>query len=91
MNTELPLPPPPASDSQSQKSSCDRKILLTTLRLHWPFLKTELKEQYIILTDEDLNYVEGQEDEFLDHLEKKACLPRLEFETFIVECGNRLP
>ena len=47
--------------------------MATTLKLEapWPQVKELLKEVSITLTDEDLEYTEGQEDELLQRLAKK--------------------
>ena len=64
--------PPPVKDQLSE-----------TLQRHWPFFKTVFKEQYMVLTDDDLTYTAGHEEEFLEHLERKTCRPRDEFEKLI--------
>jgi len=38
----------------------------------WNELKGKLKQQYAKLTDDDLTYVEGKEDELLGRLQKKT-------------------
>lgn len=47
--------------------------MATTLKLEapWPQVKEMLKEVSITLTDEDLAYTEGKEDELLQRLAKK--------------------
>ena len=47
--------------------------MATTLKLEapWPQVKEMLKEVSITLTDEDLAYTEGMEDELLQRLAKK--------------------
>jgi uncharacterized protein YjbJ (UPF0337 family) len=37
----------------------------------WHELKGKLRQRFADLTDNDVNYVEGQEEEFLGHLQKK--------------------
>lgn len=37
----------------------------------WDVLKGKLKQKYATLTDDDLLFVEGKEDELLGRLEKK--------------------
>ncbi len=39
---------------------------------NWNELKGKLKQQYGDLTDDDLTYVEGKEDELLGRLQKKT-------------------
>ena len=38
---------------------------------NWNTLKGKIKQKYGDLTDDDLTYVEGKEDEFLGKLQKK--------------------
>ncbi len=42
------------------------------LKGNWNELKGKLKKEYAKLTDDDLTYVEGQEDELLGRLQKKT-------------------
>ena len=37
----------------------------------WHDLKGKLRQKFADLTDNDLDYAEGQEEEFLGHLQKK--------------------
>lgn len=39
---------------------------------NWNVLKGNLKQKYANLTDDDLMYVEGKEDELLGRLQKKT-------------------
>jgi uncharacterized protein YjbJ (UPF0337 family) len=43
----------------------------TELKGNWNVVKGKLKQQYAQLTDEDLTYVEGKEDELFGRLQKK--------------------
>lgn len=38
---------------------------------NWDVLKGKLKQKYAVLTDDDLLFVEGKENELLGRLEKK--------------------
>ncbi len=46
----------------------------TNLKLkgNWNIMKGNLKEKYGELTDDDLTYVEGQEDQLLGRIQKKT-------------------
>jgi len=48
--------------------------MASNLRLkgNWNELKGKLKQEYSKLTDDDLTYVEGKEDELLGRLQKKT-------------------
>lgn len=42
------------------------------LKGHWDVLKGKIKQTYGQLTDDDLMYVEGKEDELIGRIEKKT-------------------
>jgi uncharacterized protein YjbJ (UPF0337 family) len=42
------------------------------LKGNWNILKGNLKEKYGELTDDDLTYVEGKEDQLLGRIQKKT-------------------
>lgn len=50
---------------------------------NWNVLKGKLKQRYASLTDNDLAYVEGQEEELLGRLQKLIGRDRNEIEKFI--------
>ena len=52
---------------------------------NWNIIKGKLKQQYADLTDDDLKFVEGKEDELLGRLQKKTGESREE----ILESINR--
>ena len=52
---------------------------------NWNIIKGKLKQQYADLTDDDLKYAEGKEDELLGRLQKKTGETREE----ILESINR--
>ena len=43
-----------------------------TIKGSWNVLKGKLKQSYADLTDDDLKYEEGQEDEMIGRLQKKT-------------------
>ncbi len=53
--------------------------LSEVLKHHWPLIKATIKENYVVLTDDDLDYCEGAEEELLERLEHKIGRPREEF------------
>ena len=42
-----------------------------SLKGNWNVLKGKLKQKYAQLTDDDLAFIEGKEDEFIGRLQKK--------------------
>jgi len=53
------------------------------LKGNWNQIKGKLKMQYGDLTDDDLTYVEGQEDELIGRLQKKTGKSKEELQKFI--------
>ena len=53
------------------------------LERSWEEVKEDLKENNIYLTDEDLNYTTGQEDQLLERLAKKMNKPEAEIKALI--------
>lgn len=50
---------------------------------NWDQIKGKLKQKYANLTDDDLMYVEGKEDETLGRIEKKLGKSREELEKLL--------
>jgi uncharacterized protein YjbJ (UPF0337 family) len=60
----------------------------TTIKGHWNVAKGKLKQQYAELTDNDLTYVEGKEDELLGRIQQRTGRAREEIESYLTdECG----
>lgn len=57
----------------------------TTLKGNWNELKGKLKQKYADLTDDDLMYVEGQEDELYGKIQKKIGKSKDEVKEMIAE------
>jgi uncharacterized protein YjbJ (UPF0337 family) len=57
----------------------------TSLQLHapWQDVKEKIKETNINLTDEDLSYTPGKEEELLQRLQQKMNRSREEIKAFI--------
>jgi uncharacterized protein YjbJ (UPF0337 family) len=50
---------------------------------NWNVIKGKLKQEYADLTDDDLTYVEGKEDELLGRIQKRTGKTQDELEKFI--------
>jgi uncharacterized protein YjbJ (UPF0337 family) len=55
------------------------------LKGNWNIIKGKLKQKYGELTDDDLTYVEGKEDELYGRIEKKTGKAKSEVKKFIDE------
>lgn len=53
------------------------------LKGNWNIVKGKLKQQYGNLTEDDLTYTEGQEDELLGRIQKKTGKAKSEIKSFI--------
>ncbi len=53
----------------------------------WNIIKGKLKQKYAQLTDQDLAYQQGREDELLGQLQKRTGVAADELARFINECG----
>jgi uncharacterized protein YjbJ (UPF0337 family) len=59
------------------------------LRGHWNIAKGKLKQKFARLTDDDLQYVEGKEEELLGRIQKRTGRSRAEIERTIQnECSS---
>ena len=54
-----------------------------TLKGNWNITKGKLKQKYAQLTDDDLVFVEGQEDELLGRIQKRTGRSHDEISTFL--------
>jgi uncharacterized protein YjbJ (UPF0337 family) len=61
-----------------QHTSTDLKI-----KGNWNELKGKIKQKYANLTDDDLLYTEGKEDEMLGRLQKKTGKTKQELKSWI--------
>jgi len=55
---------------------------------NWNAIKGKMKQQYAELTDDDLKYQEGKEDEMLGRLQKKLGKTKEEVKNWIDSIGN---
>ncbi|MCO6358069.1 CsbD family protein [Roseivirga pacifica] len=53
------------------------------LKGNWNIVKGKLKQEYAELTDDDLKFEEGQEDELLGQIQKKTGKAKSEIKDFI--------
>ncbi len=58
-----------------------------TIHGDWNVIKGKLKQKYGQLTDQDLTYQQGREDELLGRLQKRTGVAADELARFIKECG----
>lgn len=56
---------------------------------NWNIIKGRLKKAYSQLTDDDLKYIEGKEDELIGHLQKRTGRTREEIESFFESSSSR--
>ncbi len=61
---------------------------MNTLQLkgNWNILKGKMKQKFAQLTDDDLQYVEGKEEELIGRIQKRTGKTRDEVEDTLDEC-----
>jgi uncharacterized protein YjbJ (UPF0337 family) len=59
-----------------------------TLKGNWNIVKGRLKQKYGELTDNDLSYVEGKEEELIGRIQKRTGKARKEIDKAINESCN---
>ena len=59
----------------------------TTLKGNWNVAKGKLKQKFADLTDDDLRFEEGKEDELIGRIQQRTGKAREEVEKMIDECG----
>ncbi|MFD2036289.1 CsbD family protein [Belliella marina] len=55
---------------------------------NWEEIKGRLKQEYGELTDDDLKYVQGKEDELFGRIHKRIGRPKEELENLIFRTGH---
>ncbi len=62
---------------------------MNTLQLkgNWNIIKGKLKQKYADLTDDDLQYIEGKEDELVGRIQKRTGKTKEEVEDAFEECN----
>jgi len=53
---------------------------------NWNVIKGKLKQKYADLTDNDLKYVEGKEDELIGRIQKRTGKNKEEIERAVNDC-----
>ena len=54
----------------AQQKLVDRRMTTLQIKGNWNVAKGKLKQKYAKLTDDDLKYTEGQEDELVGRIQK---------------------
>jgi uncharacterized protein YjbJ (UPF0337 family) len=81
----------PPGDPARQIITLKRKPAMNTqtLKGNWHIAKGKLKQKYANLTDNDLRYVEGKEEELIGRIQKITGARREEIELLLVENEDR--
>jgi uncharacterized protein YjbJ (UPF0337 family) len=63
--------------------------IMNTLQLkgNWNIIKGKLKQKYANLTDDDLEFIEGKEDELIGRIQKRTGTTKVEVEQTLDECN----
>lgn len=62
---------------------------MNTLQIkgNWNIVKGKLKQKFATLTSDDLEYVEGKEDELIGRIQKRTGKTKEEIERVVSDCG----
>jgi uncharacterized protein YjbJ (UPF0337 family) len=55
---------------------------------NWNITKGKLKQKFAKLTDDDLQYVEGKEDELIGRIQKRTGQAKQDIEKAVKECSE---
>ncbi len=55
---------------------------------NWNIMKGKLKQKYANLTDDDLQYVEGKEDELVGRIQRRTGKTQEQIEEALDECDD---
>jgi len=63
---------------------------MNTLQIkgNWNITKGKLQQKFAQLTDDDLRWVEGKENELIGRIQKRTGKTKLEIEQLIDECNS---
>ena len=64
-------------------------MIALQLKGNWNIARGKLKQKFAQLTDDDLQYVEGKEEELIGRIQKVTGKPRAEIRTVVAECTCR--
>jgi uncharacterized protein YjbJ (UPF0337 family) len=62
-------------------------MIALQLKGNWNIARGRLKQKFAQLTDDDLQYVEGKEEELIGRIQKVTGKPREEIRTVVAECS----
>ena len=62
---------------------------MNTLQMkgNWNVVKGKLKQKFASLTDDDLRYVEGKEDELIGRIQKRTGKTKEQVEALVDDCS----
>lgn len=73
---------------KTNKQTTDADMNTLQLKGNWNIIKGKLKQKYANLTDDDLQYVEGKEDELIGRIQKRTGKTKDEVERALDECDS---
>jgi len=80
----------PTRKMKTQTTPTNQSTITGVIKEDWHIVKGKLKQQYGELTDNDLAYVKGKEEELLGRLQKRMRRTRQEIEDLIRDCSNSI-
>jgi uncharacterized protein YjbJ (UPF0337 family) len=78
-----------AAPSRVAKIQHENYMTTLTAKGNWNIAKGKLKQKFAQLTDDDLQYIEGKQDELIGRIQKRTGQAREKIEQAVDECCDR--
>jgi uncharacterized protein YjbJ (UPF0337 family) len=75
--------------SVAKKNKHQNYMTTLTAKGNWNIAKGKLKQKFAQLTDDDLQYIEGKQDELIGRIQKRTGQAREKIEQAVDECCSR--
>jgi uncharacterized protein YjbJ (UPF0337 family) len=77
-----------AQPQETKTKTKDESMNMLELKGDWNTVKGKLKQKYAQLTDDDLIFAKGQEEELLGRIQKRIGKTRDQVERALKDCGG---
>jgi uncharacterized protein YjbJ (UPF0337 family) len=77
--------------NRAEKTIIKNYMSTLTVKGNWNIAKGKLKQKFAQLTDDDLQFVEGKEDELIGRIQKRTGQTKEDIQRAVNECGEGKP
>lgn len=75
-----------ATSSAAETTNKQKYMSTLTVKGNWNIAKGKLKQKFAQLTDDDLQFIEGKEDELIGRIQKRTGQAKEEIKRAVNEC-----